>query len=204
MKKSYKYGSVLCGVLLIAVAIYAQVAGPIAGINGTLGRLPKYLTPSHGTPVLGPSNIGDNGSAITYNGTPIAAGTVTGVSVVTANGISGSSSGGATPALTLALASITPTSVGAGGTKFVVTSGCTNSSTIGGAVAGEIVATSTTCSPVITTGITATTGYICFAVDITTPAATMKETAFTTTTVTFTGASLGGTDTIVFSCPTVF
>lgn len=38
-------------------------------------------------------------------------GTVTAVSVATANGISGSSSGGATPALTIALGAITPTSV---------------------------------------------------------------------------------------------
>jgi len=38
-------------------------------------------------------------------------GTVTAVSVATANGISGTSSGGATPALTLALGVITPTSV---------------------------------------------------------------------------------------------
>jgi hypothetical protein len=38
-------------------------------------------------------------------------GTVTAVSVATANGVSGSSSGGATPALTIALGAITPTSV---------------------------------------------------------------------------------------------
>ena len=42
------------------------------------------------------------------NGT---AGTVTAVSVATANGVSGTSSGGATPALTLTLGAITPTSV---------------------------------------------------------------------------------------------
>lgn len=40
----------------------------------------------------------------------IPSGTVTAVSVATANGISGSSSGGATPALTIALGAITPTS----------------------------------------------------------------------------------------------
>lgn len=38
-------------------------------------------------------------------------GTVTAVSVATANGVSGTSSGGATPALTIALGSITPTSL---------------------------------------------------------------------------------------------
>jgi len=41
------------------------------------------------------------------------AGTVTAVSVATANGVSGSSSGGATPALTIALGAITPTTVNA-------------------------------------------------------------------------------------------
>ena len=40
-------------------------------------------------------------------------GTVTAVSVATANGVSGSSSGGATPALTIALGAITPTTVNA-------------------------------------------------------------------------------------------
>lgn len=38
-------------------------------------------------------------------------GTVTAVSIATANGVSGSSSGGATPALTIALGAITPTSI---------------------------------------------------------------------------------------------
>jgi hypothetical protein len=44
------------------------------------------------------------------------AGTVTAVSVATANGVSGSSSGGATPALTITLGAITPTSIVASGT----------------------------------------------------------------------------------------
>lgn len=43
-------------------------------------------------------------------------GTVTAVSVATANGVSGTSSGGATPALTIALGNITPTSVAISGT----------------------------------------------------------------------------------------
>lgn len=42
-------------------------------------------------------------------------GTVTAVSVATANGVSGSSSGGATPALTLTLGAITPSSVASSG-----------------------------------------------------------------------------------------
>ena len=50
-----------------------------------------------------------------------AVGTVTAVSIATANGVSGSSSGGATPALTIALGAITPTSVN--GTTFSSGSG---------------------------------------------------------------------------------
>ena len=45
----------------------------------------------------------------TFNGK--GSGTVTAVSVATANGVSGSSSGGSTPALTIALGAITPSSV---------------------------------------------------------------------------------------------
>jgi hypothetical protein len=46
----------------------------------------------------------------TFN-TPPDTGTVTAVSVATANGVSGSSSGGTTPALTIALGAITPSSI---------------------------------------------------------------------------------------------
>ena len=53
--------------------------------------------------------IADTGSACGSGGS------VTAVSVATANGVSGTSSGGATPALTIALGAITPTSVAASG-----------------------------------------------------------------------------------------
>jgi hypothetical protein len=56
----------------------------------------------------------------TYFDTLYGAGTVTAVSVATANGFSGSSSGGATPALTIVAGAITPTSV-----NSVVLSGST-------------------------------------------------------------------------------
>ncbi|MEI6400269.1 MAG: hypothetical protein WCO58_01990 [bacterium] len=64
-----------------------------------------------------PSANGSNGNVLTTDGngvtswTSASTGTVTAVSVVSANGISGSSSGGATPALTLSLGAITPTTV---------------------------------------------------------------------------------------------
>jgi len=54
-------------------------------------------------------------SGTTLNATGGGTGTVTGVSVVTANGISGSVTSSATPAITLSLGAITPTSVAATG-----------------------------------------------------------------------------------------
>jgi len=60
---------------------------------------------------------GDAGQVLSTDGSGITswisagAGTVTAVSVATANGVSGSSSGGATPALTFTLGAITPTTV---------------------------------------------------------------------------------------------
>jgi hypothetical protein len=53
---------------------------------------------------------GTNGGRL-VDGGAVPTGTVTAVSVASANGVSGSSSGGATPALTIALGAITPTSV---------------------------------------------------------------------------------------------
>ena len=59
-------------------------------------------------------------------------GTVTAVSVATANGVSGSSSGGATPALTLTLGAIAPTSVHA--TTTMLTSAAPASASATGVV----------------------------------------------------------------------
>jgi hypothetical protein len=54
-----------------------------------------------------------NGATITLSAS--SGGTVTAVSIATANGVSGSSSGGATPALTITLGAITPSSVNSPG-----------------------------------------------------------------------------------------
>ena len=86
------------------------------------------------------------------------------------------------------------------GTIFTISSGCTTSATSGGATGGSFTASSSTCSPVISTGVTAPNGYACTVTDMTTAAATIRETAYSATTVTFTGANLGGTDQFVFSC----
>ena len=63
----------------------------------TTGQALTASTPSAGVSTMTWSNVGT--------------GTVTAVSIATANGVSGSSSGGATPALTIVLGAITPTSV---------------------------------------------------------------------------------------------
>ncbi len=60
--------------------------------------------------------LGVDASGNAESCTVAATGTVTAVSIATANGVSGSSSGGATPALTLTLGAITPSSVAATGT----------------------------------------------------------------------------------------
>jgi hypothetical protein len=88
----------------------------------------------------------------------------------------------------------------AGGTKFVIASGCATSATSGGALAGSFTASSTTCSPVITPGVTAPNGFACTVTDMTTLLGTIRETAYSTTQVTFSGATLGSTDQFVFSC----
>jgi hypothetical protein len=67
-----------------------------------------------GTPSTGQVATATSPTAASWQ-TPATGGTVTAVSVATANGVSGSSSGGATPALTIVLGAITPTSVTSSG-----------------------------------------------------------------------------------------
>jgi hypothetical protein len=85
--------------LTTATNIVPAVAGtdyviPSGSITGTSGGL-------SGSPAITVSSCTGCGGS----------GTVTAVSVATANGVSGTSSGGATPALTISLGAITPTSV---------------------------------------------------------------------------------------------
>lgn len=74
---------------------------------GTVGELTTATYPS----LTELSYVKGVTSAIQTQINAKGAGTVTAVSVASANGVSGSSSGGATPALTIALGAITPTSV---------------------------------------------------------------------------------------------
>jgi len=90
-----------------------------------------------------------------------------------------------------------------GGTKFTA-SGCSNSTTVGGATAGKFSSGTTgACTVVITmngaTGLTAPTGWACSASDLTTPANLMSQSASSTTTATITGTTVSG-DVISFSC----
>lgn len=86
------------------------------------------------------------------------------------------------------------------GTKFTA-SGCSNSTTVGGATAGTFVSGTTgTCTVTITMGDsdTATNGWAC-AVNDETTANLMRETASNTTTATVSGTTVSS-DVIVFEC----
>jgi len=88
------------------------------------------------------------------------------------------------------------------GTKFTI-SGCSAGTTVGGASAGQFASGTTgTCTVVITmngaTGLTATNGWACHAVDISAAAPILlPQTATSTTTCTISGTTTSG-DTIVF------
>lgn len=82
------------------------------------------------------------------------------------------------------------------GTKFTA-SGCSNSSTVGGAVAGQFASGTTgTCTVVITLP-ASPNGWACSASDISTPANLISQSATSTTSCTITGSTTSG-DTIVF------
>jgi hypothetical protein len=89
------------------------------------------------------------------------------------------------------------------GTKFTA-SGCSNSTTVGGATAGTYKSgTAGTCTVTITmngaTGVTAPNGWACSAYDQTTAADVQRQSASTATTATITGTTASG-DVIVFGC----
>lgn len=87
------------------------------------------------------------------------------------------------------------------GTKPTVT-GCSNSSTLGGAVAGSYLSGTTgTCSVTITLPTGPTNGYACFAHDDTTAADYTQSSIVTSvTTLTISGTTVSG-DKIVWGCP---
>jgi hypothetical protein len=86
----------------------------------------------------------------------------------------------------------------AGGTTFTVSSGCgTTGTVIGGSTAGSFTSGQNACAPVINTGLTATNGWVCNAVDVT-HGIPLIQTASTTAGCTVSGTVTSG-DTILVS-----
>lgn len=89
---------------------YVGILGPASGTPAYFLALPNTNPTAGQTMVFAaPTTVNGVQQAVGTWATP-GTGTVTAVSVATANGVSGTSSGGATPALTLSLGAITPTS----------------------------------------------------------------------------------------------
>jgi hypothetical protein len=87
------------------------------------------------------------------------------------------------------------------GTTFTATGCGTPTSLTGGATAGSFLAQARSCTVTVTMGnlATAPNGWSCSVWDVTTTADTLKETAYTTTTVTFSG-TVASRDKIIFGC----
>lgn len=100
---------------LNAPSSFTLAVGKVTGLSTVGTNLITLTNPSAISFIrLNANNTADALSAVNFRtaiGAGTGNGTVTAVSVASANGISGSSSGGATPALTLALGDITPSSV---------------------------------------------------------------------------------------------
>ena len=88
-----------------------------------------------------------------------------------------------------------------GGSHPTGTTGtCVASSFVGGSLAGKFSAAVCAAGTFILSGLpAATNGYVCNAQDQTTPADTLKQTANTTTSVTFTSTTVAA-DAVVYSC----
>lgn len=90
------------------------------------------------------------------------------------------------------------------GTTFTGNAGCSETTLVGGATAGKFTAVSTSCTIIITMGnsMTAPTGWDCNIQDLTTAADAHnpRESASTTTTVTFITGTIVSSDVLSFSC----
>lgn len=126
----------------LTVATYPSLT-EISYVKGVTSSIQTQFTGKQATLVSGTNIKTVNGTTLLGSGdlaTP--QGTVTAVSIATANGVSGSSSGGATPALTITLGAITPSTVNGN----TITTG-TGTLTLG---AGSTLATSATNSITLT------------------------------------------------------
>lgn len=122
-------------------------------------------------------------------------GLVTAVSVATANGVSGSSSGGSTPELTITLGAINPTSVAPTGTGFPIESGVSGNTDL----TGEITLSAGTGSYAFVSVPALTNRPECFIHDHTTPANDHTNT-FVVTASGITVTSTGTSDLIGYIC----
>jgi hypothetical protein len=118
----------------------ATFLGPVLSSNMAFSELTAGQLAGRGS-AAGPGGAQaiSIGAGLTMSGTTLSAtntGTVTAVSVATANGVSGTSSGGATPALTISLGAITPSSVAATGTVSGSNIAATATLTAGASVSG--------------------------------------------------------------------
>jgi len=115
-----------------------------------------------------------------------------------ANNVTELSIAGATGTVTVSR-SLVEQSLISGGVATFTASGCGVTSLAGGGTTGKMLSGTTgTCTVIITPGATAPNGWYISAVDLTTPADLLHETAYSTTTVTFTGTTVSG-DLIVFN-----
>lgn len=179
--------------------IIAQPGGGSAGNLTLLGAAGGAGTNHNGGPVQ--ITAGNGGTTTSLGGA---------IQITAGNG--GTTSGAAGNVI------ITPgtaTSGGAGiidmaggivseGTKFTA-SGCSISSTTGGAQAGVFTVGANTCTAVVTlngaTGAPAPNGWACFSHDQTAPLILISQTSSTTTTVSFSiPSTAGATDVIEFGC----
>lgn len=165
------------------------------------------ITSSNGNIIFGDYNTsnGQPGVIFTFNGNTGALG-VNGATYGSTGNLLMSNSSTAAPSWTNTIPSVTTfPAIISGSTKFT-TSGCSVSSTTGGAAAGVFTLGANSCTVVITingaTGATSNNGWTCQAHDRTAPATLIGgESSSTTTTASITiPAGAGATDVISFSC----
>lgn len=185
------------------------LGGTLAIANGGTGQ----TTAANAINALLPTQTGNSGKILSTNGTVAswvdnAVGTVTSVSVVTANGISGTvATATSTPAITLTLGAITPTSVAATGTVAGSNLSGTNTGdqtiTLTGDVTGS--GTGTFAATLSSTGVVANTYGSATQVPVFTVDAKGRITGVTNTTITAGAGTVtsvqgsGGTTGLTFS-----
>ena len=207
-----------------SAAITVSSAGVLALPSGTTATSMVLTTPSLGTPAsgtltnatglpLGSGVTATFSSPLSLSGNTLSCpscvtgSSLTSTAIMTGAGSQGSQTPSSSATLSGSGSMSLPGTISSEGTLSTGTtfaaSGCSNSTTQGGATAGSYVigATSASCTVTITMGnlVAAAHGWACSVWDVTTTADVQKETGYTTTTVALTGpASMG--DVIAFAC----